>query len=147
MNTIQWILHAENITICLFVLISPKINARFTIHKVFIAGCYIILFSNFCLGFLSKYFAGFIAFTIIAAIGYGLVLPVLAPFCNVYAQDKLRAKSIILCDVLFPVAQIFGSIGASYIVQKIHYSNLFFIMAGVGLIHCIYVTITLPPLV
>ena len=84
-------------------MISPRINARFTIHKVFIAGCYIILLANFCLGFLAKYFAAFIIFTIVAAIGYGLVLPVLAPFCNVYALDHLRAKSIILCDVLFPV--------------------------------------------
>lgn len=101
-----------------------------------------MLISNILAAILSVYFVGFIISLIIGAIGYGCVLPTLSPFCNIYSRPNSRGKSLILCNVLFPLGEMYGSMFSAYLTNFISYRYIFLILGGIELFHCIYLTIT-----
>lgn len=76
-------------------------------------------------------FVGFICSLIFGAIGYGCVLPTLSTFCNMYSKPEHRSKSLIACNVLFPLGDLFGSILVSYVSNFISYRYIFLMLGGI----------------
>lgn len=117
----QWIVHAENISLCIMCLLSTRLYNRFNIQLIFTIGCYIIAVSNILLGFFSHILAGFITLRLISSSGYGVVLPVLSPFCNNYSIRERLATSLVVCDILTPIAYIFGTFITGMLMKVMDY--------------------------
>lgn len=126
--------------LCLVCLFSTRLFFRYGIHIIFIISNFIIAICNLLLGFFAKNLIAFILLRMISSIGYGIVIPSMPPLTNRYVYKNKATKTLLISDILIPLSYIFGTFFTSLLLRIIEYNHLFFIAAGIGLVHSIYIT-------